>query len=608
MSSFSDGSASDGSPFDGSASGGFVSEGSASAGFGSGSGIDGSGSGIDGSGSGVDGSGSGVDGSGSGVDGSGSGIDGSGPGVDGSSRGRSLRERSLRDGASRDRGSYERSLRERSLGDGASRGRAFSERSMRDHSGRGDALDNHAFRERSLRDRSLHDRSLPDGERRPKSLEELHRHGPNLCEAAIRVHAEKVTDELAAERDKWSKGFTRRRLVQGAGFVGVAALGTQLVTSRVSFAAPEDNKNTLIVIFLRGGMDGLSVVAPGDDANYRQMRPNIAVPMASMKAAGRGFGLNPAMTSLYPLWDAGKMAAVHAVASPDASRSHFQAQDALERGAASVAVRTGWLDRVLAQMGPGTTFRAIAQGSALPRSLVGGEQAIVLNGMRDFRIDNDNMRTQTMDALKTLYTGLDHPLAGTAGSTLQAISTAQKLANTQYRPAEGVQYPGGGLADRLRDIAQLLKANVGLRIAALDVGGWDMHTNLGRVDGGDMKNSLTNLSDAIGAFCTDIGPLLDNTTIITMSEFGRRVQENGNVGVDHGHGNAMLLFGGGLNGGKVHGNWPGLSPSSLDQGDVAGANDYRDILAEMLKKRFGVGDSAAIFPNHDFKQLGVFKG
>jgi uncharacterized protein (DUF1501 family) len=450
--------------------------------------------------------------------------------------------------------------------------------------------------------------SLPEGERRPRNLEDLRRHGPNLCEAAVRVHAEQVQDELDAERQRWSRGFTRRRLVQGAGYVGVAALGSQLVTSRVAFAAPEDAKNALIVIFLRGGMDGLSVVAPGDDANYKAMRPTIAVPMAAMLPAGRGFGLNPAMTPLYPFWQSGKMAAAVAVASPDASRSHFQAQDALERGAASVAVRTGWLDRVLAQMGPGTTFRAIAQGSALPRSLVGGEQAIVLNGMRDFRIDNDAMRAQTMDALKTLYTGLDHPLATTAGGTIQAINTAQKLATTQYKPTEGVQYPGGGLADRLRDIAQLLKAGVGLRVAALDVGGWDMHTNLGRVDGGDMKNSLTNLSEAIGAFATDLGPLLESTTIVTMSEFGRRVQENGNAGVDHGHGNAMLLLGGGLNGGKVHGTWPGLAPSALDQGDVAGANDYRDILAEMLKKRFGVGDSAAIFPNHDFKTLGVFKG
>ncbi|GAA2621349.1 DUF1501 domain-containing protein [Dactylosporangium fulvum] len=450
--------------------------------------------------------------------------------------------------------------------------------------------------------------SLPEGERRPTSLAELRQHGPNLCEAAIRVQAEQAQDELAADRDRWSKGFTRRRLVQGAGFVGVAALGSQLVTSRVAFAAPEDTKGTLIVIFLRGGMDGLSVVAPADDPNYKQMRPNIAVPMAATLPAGRGFGLHPAMEPLFPFWQKGQMAAVHAVASPDASRSHFQAQDALERGAASVAVRTGWLDRVLAQMGPGTTFRAIAQGSALPRSLVGAEQAIVLNGIRDFRIDNDAMRSQTMEALKTLYTGLDHTLAQTANNTIQAITTAQKIANTQYRPAEGVQYPGGGLADRLRAVAQLIKAGVGLRVAALDVGGWDMHTNLGRVDGGDMRNSLGNLSQAIGAFATDLGPLLDQTTIVTMSEFGRRVQENGNVGVDHGHGNAMLLLGGGLNGGKVHGNWPGLSQSALDQGDVAGANDYRDVLAEVLKKRFNVADSGAIFPNHQFKSLGVVKG
>ncbi|WP_238014039.1 DUF1501 domain-containing protein [Dactylosporangium sp. AC04546] len=450
--------------------------------------------------------------------------------------------------------------------------------------------------------------SLPEGERRPASLDELRRHGPNLCEAALRVQAEQVQDELSAERDKWSKGFTRRRLVQGAGFVGVAALGSQLVTSRVAFAAPEDNKGTLVVIFLRGGMDGLSVVAPVEDGNYRQMRPSIAIPAAAAMPAGRGFGLHPAMEPLFKFWQSGQMAAVHAVASPDASRSHFQAQDALERGAASVAVRTGWLDRVLAQMGPGTTFRAVAQGSALPRSLVGGEQAIVLNGIRDFRIDNDAMRTQTMEALKTLYTGLDHSLATTANGTIQAINTAQRIANTQYRPAEGVQYPGGGLADRLRDIAQLIKAGVGLRVAALDVGGWDMHTNLGRVDGGDMRNSLGNLSQAIGAFATDLGPALDQTTIVTMSEFGRRVQENGNVGVDHGHGNAMLLLGGGLNGGKVHGKWPGLSQGALDQGDVAGANDYRDVLAEMLKKRFNVADSGAIFPNHQFQTLGVFKG
>jgi uncharacterized protein (DUF1501 family) len=425
----------------------------------------------------------------------------------------------------------------------------------------------------------------------------------------IRKQARAVTDRLATERDKWRTGFTRRRLVQGAGFVGVAALGTQLVTTRVSFAEPTTTKNTLIVIFLRGGMDGLSVVVPGDDANYRAMRPNIGIPAAALLPADRGFGLNPAMQPLHQFWTGGKMAAVHAVSSPDLSRSHFQAQDCLERGAASLAVRTGWLDRVLGQLGPGTTFRAIAQGSALPRSLVGTESKLVLNGIRDFRIDggNDSLRGQTMEALRTLYTGLDHPLSGTAANTLAALATAQKIASQQYTPTTGVTYPGGGISGQLRDLAQLIKANVGLRVAALDVGGWDMHTNLGRVDGGDMRNQLGDLSTALAAFATDLGPALDTTTIVTMTEFGRRVQENGNVGTDHGHGAVMLLLGGGLNGGKVHGKWPGLAPGDLDQGDLAGANDYRDVLAEMLQSRFGVANTAAIFPGHAAKRLGVFR-
>jgi uncharacterized protein (DUF1501 family) len=446
-----------------------------------------------------------------------------------------------------------------------------------------------------------------DGERRPRTTADLRRHGPTLGEAAIRVHADVVADELTAAKARWDRGFTRRRLVQGAGFVGVAALGTQLVTARVAFGDPATTKTALVVIFLRGGMDGLSVVVPGNDANYHAMRPGIGVAEAALLPADGRFGLNPAMQPLYPFWQSGKMAAVHAVSSPDLSRSHFQAQDCLERGAASVAVKTGWLDRVLTALGPGSTFRAIAQGSALPRSLVGNENKLVLDGLRDFRIDGNN-NAATMTALKSLYTGLDHPLAGTAENTLTALTTAQKLSNSNYQPTGGAVYPGGGIGSQLRDLAQLVKANVGLRVAALDVGGWDMHTNLGNVNGGDMKNNLTDLSNALAAFATDLGTQLDNTTVVTMTEFGRRVQENGNSGLDHGHGAVMLLMGGGLDGGKVHGTWPGLAPAALDQGDLAGANDYRDVLTEMLRTRFGVANGAAIFPNYNStKKIGVFK-
>jgi uncharacterized protein (DUF1501 family) len=445
-----------------------------------------------------------------------------------------------------------------------------------------------------------------DPERQPRTHAELLRHGPGAAEAAIRLHADEVAGALAAQRDKWRKGFTRRRVIAGAGAVGVAALGTQLVTTRVAFGDPATTRHTLVVVFLRGGMDGLSVVVPASDANYYKARPTIGVPAAALLPAGRGFGLHPAMAPLQPYWAAGQMAAVHAAASPDASRSHFQAQDCLERGAASLAVHSGWLDRVLEALGPGTTFRAISESSSLPRSLVGTQNKVVLDGIENFRLEvSDGARDRTIEALRGLYTGLNHPVAQQAEVTLQSLASARKVATTPA--AAGVNYPGGGFADGLRDIARLIKSTVGLRVAALDLGGWDMHTNLGRVDGGEMRNNLTDLCNALAAFAADLGPALDNVTVITMSEFGRRVEENGNAGTDHGHGGVMLLLGGGLNGSRVHGNWPGLAPGALDQGDVAGANDYRDVLAEALVGRMGLADVGPIFPDHAYKKLGVFR-
>jgi uncharacterized protein (DUF1501 family) len=443
----------------------------------------------------------------------------------------------------------------------------------------------------------------------PRTREELLRYGPTAGEAALRFQAETVLAALAEQKDRWRHGFTRRRVIAGAGAVGVAALGAQLVTTKVAFGAPGDDR-TLIVIMMRGGMDFLSVVVPRGDGSLAAARPSIGIPGAALLDAGpeTRFGLHPAMTPLHEHWTAGNMAAVHAVASPDASRSHFQAQDCYERGAASTAVRTGWLDRVLGQMGTGTTFRAIAEGSSLPRSLVGTQNKIVLRGIQEFRLESaDNLRDRSMEALRGLYTGVDHPLAGQAAATLQALSSARTVANLQ--PSPGANYPGGGLAGGLRDIAKLIRAKVGLRVAALDLGGWDMHTGLGTVDGGDMRNNLTQLSESLAAFIVDIGPAaFSKITIVTMSEFGRRVQQNANAGTDHGHGGGMLLLGGGLNGGRVHGRWPGLAPGALDNGDLAGANDYRDVLAEMLKTRFGVTNPAAIFPAHQTRRIGAFTG
>ena len=447
----------------------------------------------------------------------------------------------------------------------------------------------------------------------PRTVDELRRHGPTLAAAAIRVQARGVTSALQEQRDRWRRGFTRRRLLAGAGFVGVAALGAQLTTTRVSFADPATTTRTLVVVFLRGGLDGLSVVVPAGDANLVKARRNIVVPASALLPADSRFGLHPALAPIHKYWKAGQMAAVHAVASPDVSRSHFQAQDCLERGAAAVSVGSGWLDRVLGSLGPGTTFRAIAQGASLPRSLVGTTEKLVLRSIGEFRLENtgsNSIRDRSLEALKALYTGLEQQsgaaaLAAQAQNTLASIATARKIADSPYNPT--MPYPGGGFASQLRDVARLIKAKVGLRVVAMDVGGWDMHTGLGRVDGGEMRNHLDEVGKALDAFATDLGPALDGVTLVTMSEFGRRVAENGNAGTDHGHGGVMLLMGGGLNGGKVHGAWPGLAESALDHGDLAGANDYRDVLGELLSARLGVSDPAKIFPGHAYKRLGVFR-
>jgi uncharacterized protein (DUF1501 family) len=437
-------------------------------------------------------------------------------------------------------------------------------------------------------------------------LSELRRHGPTLPEAALRVVADQVGTELAAQKARWDKGFTRRRVIAGAGAVGVAALGTQIVTTRYSFADPATSTRTLIVVFLRGGMDGLSVVVPAGDANLLKARPTIGIQAAALLSGDSRFGLHPQLAPLLPFWQAGSMAAVHAISSPDVSRSHFQAQECFERGTATVATRTGWVDRALTAMGPGTTFRAIAEGDSTPRSMVGAEQKLVIDGIEAFDLrSTGGSRDKTIAALQALYTGFDHPAAVFAGTTLAALNSAHKIATTPYKPV--APYPGGGFAARLRDVARLIKAKVGLRVVTIDLGGWDMHTNLGNVNGGDMRNNLDDFAKALAAFGTDLGPTLSDVTLVTMTEFGRRVQENGNAGLDHGRGGLMMLLGGGLVGGQVHGTWPGLAPAALDNGDLAGPNDYRDVLGEVLQRGFGVGDLSKIFPDHPYTRIGVLR-
>jgi uncharacterized protein (DUF1501 family) len=432
--------------------------------------------------------------------------------------------------------------------------------------------------------------------------------GPTPADAGLRAQAAAVTAQAEEREEQWSNGFTRRRLLAGGLGVGVAAVASQLVTTRVSWAAPgAETSGTLIVVFLRGGMDGLSVLVPADDPDLLKARPGIAVRAASLLKLQGGFGLHPALAPLQPLIGPGRLAAVPAVSTPDLTRSHFQAQDCLERGgAARSSVQSGWLDRVLQQLGPGTTFRGLGIGSRMSRSLLGSSNPIMLNRLQDFSVKGiDGVAPQTLAALTTLYTGLDHPLGVQGLDALQASAQAQSYAKEQ-KPAKERGYPDGDFGAALSTLAQLIKSKAGVRVATVDLGGWDMHTDLGTVDGGDMTNSLKTVATALAALTADLGPELDNTTVVTMSEFGRRVGQNANSGVDHGHGGVALVLGGGVKGG-VHGRWEGLSAKVLDQGDVPGTNDYRDLLSEIVMSRLGLSQAQAekVFPGWKPSALGV---
>ncbi|MCU1417838.1 MAG: hypothetical protein JWP32_2012 [Schumannella sp.] len=430
-------------------------------------------------------------------------------------------------------------------------------------------------------------------------------------DAAIRAAAAAAEEAEGARTAAWSTGFNRRTFLKAGMGVGVATLGAQLVTSRVSYAAAATTTGTLVVIFLRGGLDGLSLLVPDNDPYLLAKRPGIVARSSAahqLIPMGRGFGLHPSMAPLKGLIQQGRLAVVPAVSTPDLTRSHFQAQDCLERGSSN-SLTTGWLDRVLEAAGPGTTFRSVSVGGTLPRSLMGQSGSLAMYNLDSLRIDvDDDEIGVTRDALETLYTGIGHPIEGQAGLALDALDTAKAIRDA--RPAQpAVVYPAdSNFADALSSLAELIKAGAGVRVACIDVGGWDTHTGMGTVDDGDMKKQLDELALCLKAFTDDLGADLDSTTVVTMSEFGRRVEQNASGGTDHGHGGAVLVLGGGVNGG-VQGRWDGLTDANLanDEGDVPGWNDYRDILTEVVTTRLNISSGAmsSVFPAWSPTPIGV---
>ncbi len=415
-----------------------------------------------------------------------------------------------------------------------------------------------------------------------------------------------VRSELSAQNRLWDKGFTRRRLLAGAGLVAAASLGSQLVTSRHAFAAVgAGNGKTLVSLFLRGGLDGLTTVVPMGDPDYLGYRPGIGLQAPQLIPLDTMFGMHNAMQPLSPYWDNGKLAFVHAVGSPDASRDHFAAQALIERGDRASGTASGWLDRVLEEAGPGTTFRAVCEGTTVAASLRATLDAVAMLGIDSLIFANPSANVST--AMGALYTGLNNPVEDLMTNTVAAVAAAKpvRAKNPSWVPPRAYSLDPFGAA--LADVARLVKADAGLRVATVDVGGWDVHTNQGTGASGQMVDHLSNLAQNLAAFAADLGDRLADVSLVAMSEFGRRVAENTSGGTDHGRGGLMMLLGGGVRGGQVHGRWPGLAAAGLSNGDLAIENDCRDVLGEVAQTTLGLGSTAGLFPGHAVQGIGVMR-
>ena len=405
------------------------------------------------------------------------------------------------------------------------------------------------------------------------------------------------------ENERLTASLSRRGLLGRAAGVGAAGALAGLVgdglSTQLAYAAPNYSGDTLVVLSLRGGFDGLSAIAPIGDADYYRARPTIALPKARAIAGDGMFGLHPALAPLLGMWESGNLAAVHAVGQPNPTRSHFAAMEEMERAATGTSVRTGWLDRMLGVSGASGPLAGVSLGNAMPsRLLAGPAPDVSMPSVDGFTLAGDSAKRPMAAALRALYDGAPDVLArpATAADSALTATGVQRSAGA-YTPANGAVYPATPLGAALRDVARLIRSRVGLMAAAVDSGDWDMHEGLGAaVEGQRMYDNLLETATALAAFAADLGPDLGRVTVLTLSEFGRRAAENGSGGVDHGFGNAMLVMGGGLRGGKVYGTWPGLTPSALVAGDLAAVTDYRSVISEILQKRCGLGALTDVFP------------
>jgi uncharacterized protein (DUF1501 family) len=363
----------------------------------------------------------------------------------------------------------------------------------------------------------------------------------------------------------------------------------------------------LICLFQRGAADALNVLVPFGEREYYALRPSIAIAPPSRGAGATGaidldgfFGLHPALAPLKPLWDRGLLAPIHAVGSPSATRSHFDAQDYMESATPDVkGTSDGWLNRYLATSGTceqcaPTPFRAVAMTAQTPRVLQGSAPTVAMNSIAEFTVRGGGTQAAQLEAL--YRTGSADLIHGTGAEMFEAVKMLRAANPQRYQPANGAVYPASQFGQRLLSIAQLIKAGVGLEIAFADVGGWDTHVNQGGATG-QLAQRLAEFGSAIAALTVDLGDRMQDVVILTMSEFGRMARQNGSGGTDHGHAGAMFAIGGGVRGHKVHGRWPGLAREQLYDGrDLALTTDFRAVFAEVASRHLGAQHLDALFP------------
>jgi uncharacterized protein (DUF1501 family) len=384
--------------------------------------------------------------------------------------------------------------------------------------------------------------------------------------------------------------------------VGTAAIPSFLARAASGVVERESKNKRLVVIFQRGAADGLNIVVPHAEPAYYAMRPSINIPRNAVIDLDGFFGLHPSMSAFQPLWSQRHLAIVHAAGSPDPTRSHFDAQDFMESGTPGLkATEDGWLNRTLHSLPESAdkSVRAIALGPSLPRILSGSEPAVAVNNINDFGVGGRNA-TPIANTFEAMYaSSVDSVLHGTGQETFEAVRMLKSADPSKYRPAAGADYPRGRFADSLKQLAQLIKANLGVQVAFADIGGWDHHVNEGSTQG-QIANILREFSQSLAAFWTDLGDLGEDTVVITMSEFGRTARENGNRGTDHGHANVMFVMGGPVKGGKVYGRWPGLDQTQLYEGrDLAVTTDFRRVLGEAVCQHLGNKALDKVFPGFD---------